>query len=403
MRNRSGLILTFVLAFGGCGGAADELGDSPVAVQPQGAEERAEVSLPSDWDARLEIDALERGRRDAAWTRVVNLDTVGYEGSQAANPEEWDQITAESVNDGAMHLPLYGDVAGPSVLRTQILLDRALFSPGIIDGHWGKNTEKALYWFQVREGLRTTARLDEATFERLVERAGGSRYLIRDHTLTADDVDGPFVTIPEDIYDKAELDCLCYESLVEKLSEMFHTSEAVLEKLNPGTTLNSLGAGSTLRVPAVREQDSGRAAEVARIVVSGAGFYVHALDASDRILYHFPTTLGSSFDPSPDGVHRVTSITPDPWWHYQPSILAHVDDDDPDAKIPPGPNNAVGVVWMALSIPHYGIHGTSAPESIGYTTSAGCVRLTNWDATFLSERIREGTPVEFAGTRSADV
>jgi lipoprotein-anchoring transpeptidase ErfK/SrfK len=393
MRNRSVLTLAFIFWFGGCAGAADELRDS--------AEERAEVSLPSDWDARLERDALERGRRDAAWTRVVNLDTLGIEGNQAANPEEWDQITAEWVNDGAMHLPLYGDVAGPSVLRAQILLDRALFSPGIIDGYWGKNTEKALYWFQNREGLRTTARLDEATFDRLVERAGGSRQLIRDHTLTADDVEGPFVTIPEDIYEKAELDCLCYESLAEKLSEMFHTSEAVLEKLNPGITLNALEAGSTLRVPAVRDQGAGRGAEVAKIVVSGDGFYVHALDASDRILYHFPTTLGSAFDPSPDGTHRVTSITPDPWWHYQPSILSHVDDDDPEAKIPPGPNNAVGVVWMALSIPHYGIHGTSAPESIGYTTSAGCVRLTNWDATFLSERIREGTAVEFTGTRSA--
>jgi lipoprotein-anchoring transpeptidase ErfK/SrfK len=91
-------------------------------------------------------------------------------------------------------------------------------------------------------------------------------------------------------------------------------------------------------------------------------------------------------------------IAPDPWWHYQPEILAHVESSKPDARIPPGPNNAVGVVWMALNVPHYGIHGTSAPETIGYASSAGCVRLTNWDALFLSRRINEGTPVQFRDT-----
>jgi lipoprotein-anchoring transpeptidase ErfK/SrfK len=288
-----------------------------------------------------------------------------------------------------------GDVAGPSVLTVQILLDRALFSPGIMDGRWGKNSEKAVYWFQQREGLRRTGVVDQATFERLAQAAGSPEELVRMHTLTEEDVEGPFTSIPDDIYEKAKMDCLCYESLTEKLSETFHVSPDILARLNPDVDLNGLTAGSTIQVPNVRDPDAGRGATVERIVVSAAGHYVHALDAEGRILYHFPTTLGSTYDPSPTGDHRVTSVTKDPWWHYQPAILEHVDSSEPDAKIPPGPNNAVGRVWMALSIPHYGIHGTAAPETIGYVTSAGCVRLTNWDALFLSDRVSRGTAVEF--------
>jgi hypothetical protein len=118
---------------------------------------------------------------------------------------------------------------------------------------------------------------------------------------------------------------------------------------------------------------------------------VHALDAGGRILYHFPSTLGSTYDPSPQGSFTINDVTEDPSWHFQPKILEHVPDDKPDAMIPAGPNNAVGLVWMDLSEPHYGIHGTKSPETIGYATSAGCVRLTNWDALFLSKRVSKGT------------
>lgn len=350
------------------------------------------------WErTRLSPEEMERGRLDASWRQVVQLDSVD-DGEPVPNPESWDAISAERVNRGPMHLPLYGDAAGPSVLRVQVLLDRALFSPGIIDGRWGQNTEKAVYWFQRREGLRATGRVDQATFERLVERAGSPRILVRPHVLSAEDVAGPFVAIPDDIYAHAELECSCYESLREKLAERFHASPELLEQLNPGVTLNELAAGATLQVPNIRDPNAPPPAEVARLVVSDRGRYLHALDAGGRIVYHFPSTLGSRYDPSPTGEYRVTSITEDPWWHYQPAILGHVDDDEPDARIPPGPNNAVGVVWMALDVPHYGIHGTDAPETIGYATSAGCVRLTNWDALFLSRRIREGTPVVFRDT-----
>ena len=389
MRTSSLLILTQLSLLSACGDSERDVSPTATTEEPTGV-------VMTDWDARLAQDELERARLDPSWQRVVQIDSLGPDARAGVNPQSFDEITPEAVNTGPMPLPMQGG-EGPSVLRAQILLDRAFFSPGIIDGHWGKNTEKALYWFQSREGLPRTGQLDERTFERLVDLAGAPGELVRRHILSAEDVEGPFTSLPDDIYERAELDCLCYESLAEKLAELFHTSPRVLEQLNPEIPLNDLVAGDPLHVAAIREPDSGRGAPIDRLVVSAEGFYVHAVDANDRIVYHFPSTLGSSFDPSPTGEHRVTSITPDPWWHYQPEILEHIDSEEADAMIPPGPNNAVGVVWMALSIPHYGIHGTAAPETIGYTTSAGCVRLTNWDALFLSERIDPGTDVDFTG------
>ena len=366
-----------------------------VATEP-GA--RSDADLVGSGYARLSAEELERGRHDAGWRRVVELDTVGPAEAGPANPETWEQISFETVNARATHLPIHGDVAGPSVLTVQVLLNRALFSPGIIDGRWGKNSEIAVYWFQRQQGLRATGRVDRDTFERLTRVAGEPSQIVRVERLTQLHVEGPFVDIPEDIYAKAEMECLCYESLAEKLGELFHTSPDVLRQLNPGVDLGSLTAGQEIRVPNVRDASALAPARVERLIISGEGHFLHAVDATGRILYHFPITLGSSYDPSPGGRHTVRSITRDPWWHYQPAILAHVDSSEPDARIPPGPNNAVGLVWMALSIPHYGIHGTSSPETIGYATSAGCVRLTNWDALFLAERIREGIRVEFRGT-----
>lgn len=381
------LLLSFAPIFASC--------ERDSAAEPDQIPEGA-VDLTWARDPRLAVEVLESGRSDSTWQRVVELDTAGVTRRAVADPERWEQITSEAVNSAPMQLPLYRKSEGASVLRAQILLDRAMFSPGIIDGRWGKNTEKAVYWFQQREGLPRTGWIDQATFDRLVQLGGETPDLIRPYTLAAEDVEGPFVTIPEDIYAKAKLDCMCYESISESLSERFHVSPDVLRQLNPGVSLDSLTTGTTIQVPNVRGEGMRAPEEIAKLVISADGFFVHAVDANGRILYHFPTTLGSSFDPSPSGDHSIVRITRNPTWHYQPSILAHVDDSEEEAMIPAGPNNAVGVVWMELSIPHYGMHGTSAPETIGYTTSAGCVRLTNWDAIFLSGLVRAGTPVEFS-------
>jgi len=361
----------------------------------------AEAAQPSGADLQYSEEPdptpqqIEQGRFATDWTEVIKLDTTGG-GAPVRNPEKWEQITPQRVNDGPMFLPLSGDVSGPSVLRVQILLDRAFFSPGEMDGYYGKNTAKAVYFFQQAHGLRGTARVDSATFSALARAAGAPDNLVRQVRLTAEDVKGPFITIPENVQAQAKLPCSCYNNLSEKLGEMFHISPDLLKKLNPGVNLDALRAGQSIYAPLVRDSTARAPGEVARLVVSGRGSYVQAQDASGRILYHFPSTLGATYDPSPSGQFRVTHIEQDPVWHYQPELIATAPDTAHEAMVPKGPNNRVGVVWMALSAPHYGIHGTNKPETIGYATSSGCVRLTNWDARFLSRRIRTGVPVRFA-------
>ncbi len=371
---------------------AAKAADAPVKLVQVEAQSAAD--LPPVEERELTPEELERGRFSNEWTGVVQLDTTGA-GTAVRNPEKWEQISTEQMNTGAAFLPLGGEVAGPSVYRVQILLDRAFFSPGMMDGHWGKNTAKAVYFFQQREGLRTTGRVDSVTYNKLAEVAGRPEQLVVARTLSAEDVKGPFAELPDSIYDQAKLDCTCYESLTEKLTESFHTSAELLAKLNPGVDLDGLTAGQTLNVPNVRDPDARAEGKIAELSVSGRGSFVHALDAGGRILYHFPSTLGATYEPSPQGEFKVTNVTKNPWWHFQPALLEKVPDDRPDARIPPGPNNRVGLVWMSLSAPHYGIHGTNKPEAIGYTSSAGCVRLTNWDALFLADKVERNTPVHF--------
>ncbi|HST60218.1 MAG TPA: L,D-transpeptidase family protein [Longimicrobium sp.] len=313
-------------------------------------------------------------------------------------PEKWEDITVETANSGTYHLPVGRGHSGPSVLHVQVLLNRAFFSVGMLDGRWGRNTQTAVTWLQAREGLPTTGTVDSVTYARLVQLAAEGP-TIREHVLTEDEVRGPFVAIPADIYAHARLRCSCYESLSEKLTENFQVHGTLLQRLNPGVKLDSVTAGTRLYVPQVRDTATAPAGVVKQIVVSGSSNYLQALDSAGTILYHFAATLGATIDPSPIGDYRVTSIHPNPWWNYQPKLLAHVPDDRPNAMIPPGPNNAVGRVWMSLSAPHYGIHGTKSPETIGYAESAGCVRLTNWDVVFLSSRVPPGTPVSFREIR----
>jgi lipoprotein-anchoring transpeptidase ErfK/SrfK len=162
--------------------------------------------------------------------------------------------------------------------------------------------------------------------------------------------------------------------------------------------MTSLRAGTTLLVPKIRDPFAASPTDTAinaRVIISKTGFWLHAVDAAGKIIYHFPSTLGAGYDPSPTGDFRVSYVSRDPAFHYQPKLFAEVPDDQPEARLPAGPNSPVGVVWIGLSKPHYGIHGTSSPQTIGYANSHGCVRLTNWDALKLSDLVEPGVPVQF--------
>lgn len=337
--------------------------------------EREAGRLDDSWRAAVRL-----GRPPAA--RELPLDTI-------AIPAEW------------LVVPPPAD-ARAEILRIQTLLDRARFYPGVLDGEWGKNTEKAVLWFQVSTGIEPTGFVDAVTLEKLEIAAGDPADTVVARALDEEDVAGPFVAIPADVYRQSRLRCLCYESVAEKLAERFHASIEILTELNPGIDFEALSAGDTLKVPAI----DGAAAEtrhIERVVVSGLGSYVHALDAEGHIVYHFPTTLGSQYDPSPLGNLSVVGVHLDPWFHYQPRLLSGVDKSNPDTHLPPGPNNLVGSVWIKLSEPHYGIHGTRDPAAIGYASSSGCVRLTNWNAILLAGEVGAGTVVEFRDTREMPV
>lgn len=355
------------------------------------ANSKTEAAALGD-DRTLAPEEVEQGRMDEEWKKFTKVDQPTEKVGQP-NKEKWQDVTADNVNNQKQSLPLQGDVAGPSVFRVQTLLDLSDFSPGMIDGKWGKNTEKAVYWLQKRENLTASGQVDTKTYQRLIELAQKPDKLIVEQKLTEKDVAGPFKKIPSDIYEKAKQDCMCYESLEEKLSEMFHATPALLEQLNPKVKFDGLKAGDTINVPNILPQNEKISGDITELVVSDGGHFLHALDGQGKILAHFPSTLGSDYNPSPSGNYKINSITEDPWWHYQPELLDG--GGGRDAQIPPGPNNAVGAIWMDLSKPHYGIHGTSAPETIGYATSHGCIRLTNWDALKLGRSIKAGVPVKF--------
>lgn len=359
--------------------------------------------------------AREKERFDEQWRQLESLREAKQAQAQAAAAQEvnvtfapngkekfGETIDPNAINSAAVVVPLKGDVSGPSVVKTQVYLDRLRFSVGALDGRWGRNTAIALWWFQRSRGINAAepGALDEPTFRRLASENAGAEALVQ-RTLTADDVKGPFETIPEDVYDKAKLDCLCYESIGEKLAERFHTSQEFLERINPDVIMGELQAGQQIWVPNVREAVTQDNPDIAKVQISIRGNTFSAFDAAGNLVFHGPTTLGSKYDPSPRETVEVKKITFDPHFHYQPKLFHEVPDSDPEANLKPGPNSPVGVVWVALTKPHFGIHGTADPDSIGYASSHGCVRLTNWDAQEVAHRLKPGVQVEFVDTRAS--
>jgi lipoprotein-anchoring transpeptidase ErfK/SrfK len=302
----------------------------------------------------------------------------------------------------------------PATIKAEILLDRAGFSPGVIDGRGGDNFKKALAAFQGANGLDRTGRLDAATWSRLA--SGADQPVLTTYEITAADLKGPFVrTLPRRLEDMARLPHLGYASPREELAERFHVGEDLLRILNPGTDFARQGArivvANVTPLGGAARGTSGSASLArgvgdprpiaARIEIDKGERAVLAFDRDGALLAYFPASIGSAEKPAPSGSFKVRRVSYDPTYHYDPRFAFKGVRARHPFTVKPGPNNPVGLVWIDLSAPSYGIHGTPNPDAISKTQSHGCVRLTNWDALRLAGLVRRGTPVDFVEASGA--
>jgi lipoprotein-anchoring transpeptidase ErfK/SrfK len=296
-------------------------------------------------------------------------------------------------------------------MQAQVLLERAGFAPSVIDGTISPSTRNALRAFQQANGLTVSGELDDAT--RAILSRQSNIPATRLVTVPADFAAGAFAPLPKDPSAQAKLPSLGYASLDEKLAERFHTTPEVLHALNPGAA--PFAAGAKLRVPNVGADaiDPAQVSDAAwrqtlanlgvgtdqpraaRIVVSRSAGTLMVYDGQDKPVAAFTVTTGSQHDPLPLGNWKINGVDRNPKYHFNPELFWDVSDAKPDAMLPPGPNSPVGVAWIDLSKPHYGIHGTPEPAMIGKTESHGCVRLTNWDVARLAQMVSQQTKVEF--------
>jgi lipoprotein-anchoring transpeptidase ErfK/SrfK len=279
----------------------------------------------------------------------------------------------------------------------QVLLDRQGFSSGEIDGKPGPNFTRALTALQNARKISTTGKPDCDTWHAL----GGDRAEppLMAYTISDDDMKGPFQKqIPRELSEQASLPSLDYRSPLEMLAERFHASPALLTTLNAG---HPFAAGREIQVPAITPFDpnakpaADAAAGEITIAVSKDESALRATRPDGAVVFWAPVTTGSEHDPLPVGDWKVDGVQWRPVFHYNPELFWDAKPGDTRAEIKAGPNNPVGVVWIDLSKPHYGLHGTPEPGNIGHTESHGCVRLTNWDAARVAALVKPGTAVLF--------
>ncbi|MCJ2064508.1 L,D-transpeptidase [Methylobacterium sp. J-088] len=321
-------------------------------------------------------------------------------------------LTADAINTAA--LPPQADEKAPAkrqtkkddekpdplIVKAQVLLDRAHFFPGAIDGLTGDNYRRALSAFAVAQGLPATQALTPEVWGKL--QATSDKPVVTDYAITEADASGPYLDkIPPKMEQQADLKAMSYTNPREMLAERFHMSRALVTALNPDKPLDKAGTAITVAAVDPMGTDKPKAKElpqepkVERIEVDKTSRDVRAYGADDKLLAYYPASIGSSEKPAPSGDTKVKGVAFDPDYTYNPKYAFKGVKAQHKFTIQSGPNNPVGLVWIDLAIPSYGIHGTPEPEKVGKTESHGCIRLTNWNARDLAAHVARGAKVSF--------
>ena len=269
----------------------------------------------------------------------------------------------------------------------QISLERAGFSPGVIDGKIGGKTHLATEYFQRYRGLEPSGELDAATAAAL----GIPELAISEYTVSPSDLAG-HAPLTTDWNERAAMQSMGYYDLLDALAERFHASKGLMQSLNPGVDFQQLQAGTAIRAPLVLESNDAKAAS---LQIDLSRKLIMPVDSGGKVMAMFHCSIAANVEKRPAGETTIVTVIRDPNYTFDPVAWPEVKNVKGRLLIPPGPRNPVGMAWIGLKLPGYGIHGTPQPEMIGKSGSHGCFRMTNWDAVRLTRMVSQGMRVEF--------
>jgi lipoprotein-anchoring transpeptidase ErfK/SrfK len=269
-------------------------------------------------------------------------------------------------------------------------LARRAISPGSIDGSLGSQTREAIIVFQETENLAATGELDDETKSNLTLDAP----ILTSYPVTTNDLDS-LQPLGATWLAKSQQTALAYETELELVAEKSHASPTLIQKLNPDVIWDNIVAGEVLKIPNVNYPDpDGKAAFV---VIHLSDRYLEAFDNQTNLILHFPCSIAKKVEKRPVGELHVVVVIPNPNYTVDPELFPESDELQKIGHklvLPPGPKNPVGMAWMGLDKPGYGMHGTPNAQQVGRTESHGCFRLANWDAEYLSQLVWVGMPVQ---------